>query len=187
MKRALVIVDMQYDLCDGGSQAHKNSLEIIPIINRIKDSFDYVIFTKEWHPDNHSSFKKNGGKLPKHCVENTYGSEIHKDIILKNSDIVIIKGYLQNYDTTSVFYVAETIEKPTKIKNMMRINKINHLYFCGNGIDGCIFSSCLDALISRFQVTIIKDAISFMHEDKKILCEEYLKSIGVIFMESKKI
>jgi nicotinamidase/pyrazinamidase len=48
--KALVIVDVQNDFCEGGSLAVKDASEIIPIINELKDSgkFQKVYVTADW-------------------------------------------------------------------------------------------------------------------------------------------
>ena len=78
MKKALIVVDVQNDFCEGGSLAVPDANKIIPVINSLLPQFELVIFTQDWHPDNHCSF----GLWPTHCVQYTPGAEIHKDIDL---------------------------------------------------------------------------------------------------------
>jgi len=184
MKTALIIVDMQYDCCDGGPMAHNNSLNIIPIINRIRDRYDIVIFIKKQYQFNHSSFKQFGGKNPKHCIENTYGAELHKDMIIKEEDIIICRGTLQKYDSNSAFYDADTIENDTRLKYILRINNIRELYFCGNGIDNCIFSSIIDAVNNRFKCTLITDALGYIDKEKAEKSLKYLEGLGIVICDS---
>ena len=129
MKNALLIIDMQYDLCNGGPMAFENSLNIIPIINRLRDNYDNVIFVRKWYPENHSSFKQFGGKYPKHCVQDTSGANIHNDIISKKDDCIISRGSLQKYDSNSAFCDAEPISKQTRLKQVLKAYDIQKLYF----------------------------------------------------------
>ena len=48
---AIVVVDMQNDFCDGGSLAVKGSLDIIPIINKLREDplFDVIVKTRDYH------------------------------------------------------------------------------------------------------------------------------------------
>lgn len=57
-KRALLVVDVQYDFLPGGSLAVPEGDEVIPVINGIRKSrnFDLVVFTQDWHPPQHVSF-----------------------------------------------------------------------------------------------------------------------------------
>jgi nicotinamidase/pyrazinamidase len=179
MRKALIIVDMQNDYCCGGPMAFKGSLKIIPEINRIRDNFDFTIFIKDLHPENHSSFKSNGGKFVRHCVINTFGSEIHKDITVKQSDFIINRGTQQEYDSDSIFFDAYGIDKMTNLKNILLVHKIAEIYFCGNGLDSVIFSSVIDAINFKFKCFIFKEATTHENEVRFNECTNYLKNLNV--------
>ena len=98
----LIVIDTQNDFIEG-SLAVDNTNEIIPKINNLlQEDFIKIYFSLDWHPYNHTSFKKYGGLWPKHCVKNTWGSKIHKDIKY-NSYIhgTIYKGTNKNYEQYS--------------------------------------------------------------------------------------
>lgn len=182
MKNALIVIDIQNDYCNGGPMAYNNSLEIIPKINRIRDNYDMVIHIRDYHPENHCSFKYYGGKYPKHCIQNTFGSQFNIDLIIKESDIIINRGTLQKYDSNSAFYDAEEINKETKLRKILKCNEILELYFCGNGIEECIYSTIIDAIGYRFKCYVINDAISSKDMDRSNYCINYLKSLRVEFI-----
>jgi nicotinamidase/pyrazinamidase len=52
----LLIIDVQLDFCLGGSLAVPEADLIIPGINNIREKFQNVILTQDWHPSNHVSF-----------------------------------------------------------------------------------------------------------------------------------
>lgn len=56
--KALVLVDIQNDYCEGGAMETKGSNVIFPFINELvkKQEFSKIIAVKDWHPENHSSF-----------------------------------------------------------------------------------------------------------------------------------
>ena len=56
---ALIIVDLQYEFCEGGSLAVPGAEKIIPVINRLQVYFDEIIAAKDWHPSDHTSFAAN--------------------------------------------------------------------------------------------------------------------------------
>lgn len=58
MSKALIIVDLQNDFCEGGSLAVRGANEMIPLINTLKKDprFSHVFITQDWHPRNHVSF-----------------------------------------------------------------------------------------------------------------------------------
>ena len=52
MSKALIIVDPQNDFCEGGSLGVKDSNNIFPVINRLREekNFHHVFITLDWHP-----------------------------------------------------------------------------------------------------------------------------------------
>ncbi|HIQ48565.1 MAG TPA: isochorismatase family protein, partial [Aquifex aeolicus] len=74
---ALVVVDMQNDFMPGGALPVPEGDKIIPRLNEYIKLFESkglpVFFTRDWHPENHISFKGHGGIWPPHCVQNTEG------------------------------------------------------------------------------------------------------------------
>lgn len=50
--KALIIVDVQNDFCEGGSLEVKNSNAIFPFINHLikEEDFEKIYVTKDWHP-----------------------------------------------------------------------------------------------------------------------------------------
>lgn len=78
-KTTLVVVDFQYDFCLLGAPLYvpgsdKALWNISHLIENKK--VDRVIFTADWHPANHCSFKRND-----HCVQFSKGAAIH-DLLL---------------------------------------------------------------------------------------------------------
>lgn len=119
---ALIIVDMQNDFCEGGSLAITDSLSIIPLINYLRGkNFDHIIRTRDWHPADHISFGPNHpGKAlfelivvpetgreqvmwPVHCVQGSQGAEYQKDVIIKETDIEVLKGKEKMVESYSGF------------------------------------------------------------------------------------
>ena len=92
----LIIVDVQNDFIDG-SLPVPDGEKVVPIINKIKEKFNTVFFTYDWHPENHISFYSSHKDQkpyttikvddisvdlwPVHAIQNTWGAELHKDLI----------------------------------------------------------------------------------------------------------
>ncbi len=49
-RRALVLVDLQYDFCPGGALAVARGDETIAVANRLISKFEVVVGTQDWHP-----------------------------------------------------------------------------------------------------------------------------------------
>jgi len=59
MSRVLMLVDIQNDFVPGGALPVPEGDQIIPLVNQLEPSFDLVVATQDWHPQNHGSFASN--------------------------------------------------------------------------------------------------------------------------------
>lgn len=182
-KKALIVIDIQYDICEGGPMANTNSLVIIPKINSVHDDYELVIFVKKTYNKDHILFKNHrGGIYPEHCIKGSYGSELHNDLIITASDLIINRCTDPNANSSSAFWDDENVCKETKLKYFLKVREINDLYFCGNNMDTCIFSTIMDAVNYNFKCYVIKDMIAFYDKIKCDECIEFLQTLNVKFI-----
>ncbi|MGL5174766.1 MAG: bifunctional nicotinamidase/pyrazinamidase [Cetobacterium sp.] len=201
--KALIVVDIQNDFCEGGSLEVKNSNEIIPVTNKLIDYFYrnnlLVIGTKDWHPSNHKSFAINsGGNIgeigilnnlpqiwwPQHCVQNSFGSEFHSDLIeIKN---IIYKGTDPEIDSYSGFFDNGKLKK-TDLFHLLKTHNITELFILGLATDYCVKYTVLDALDLKFKVNVIEDAcrgVNLSSDDSKLAFDE-MKQKGAHIIKSE--
>lgn len=153
---ALIVVDMQNDFLPGGSLAIPNADTIIPVINEYIRFFETqglpVVYTRDWHPEDHLSFKENGGQWPKHCVQNTPGAEFHHNLYFPKNYIIISKAYEPQLEAYSGF---QSTDLDQKLKDM----NIENLFVCGVATDYCVFHTVMDAIRLGYKVYLLVDAI----------------------------
>lgn len=112
-QKVLAIIDAQNDFIDGSlgvgvekwAIAKKNIMELIR-----KENYDRIVFTKDWHPANHCSFKEQGGPWPSHCVEGELGAEIDSDF--RNMNVrafTINKGCKQDIEEYGIDVLTECV------------------------------------------------------------------------------
>jgi len=87
MSRALLIVDVQNDFCEGGSLAVAGGAELAGEISEYLDAhhgqFDHVVATQDWHIDPGTHFSEEPDfedSWPRHCVAGTRGAELHPNL-----------------------------------------------------------------------------------------------------------
>jgi nicotinamidase-related amidase len=103
----LIIVDCQNDFITGtmSVKGAKNSVEEIKkFIKNHSKEIEKIIFTVDWHPYNHSSFKKYGGLWPHHCVQYTPGACIEPKLLK------FVQSYDINYDVIQKGTIEEVEE-----------------------------------------------------------------------------
>jgi len=155
-RSALIIVDMQNDFMPGGSLPVKDADKIIPAINRYIEIFyksgRLIVATRDWHPENHISFKERGGPWPKHCVQNTYGAEFHPSLKLPDKVLIIDKATHPDRDAYSAF-------QETYLDLELRRHNIRRVFVSGVAIEYCVKATVLDALELGYEVILLTDAI----------------------------
>ncbi len=178
--KALIIIDIQYDFMPGGALAVKEGDQLAEPILTIRDRFDLVVFTQDWHPANHCSFKVNGGIWPVHCVQNSRGAEIDRRII-RNSDHFIRKGSHQDIDSYSGFWDNNRKHK-TELDDFLKARNVDTVYICGLATDYCVKFTAMDAIDVGYKVVLIKDlcrGVNINPLDSKNAIEE-MKMKGVV-------
>ncbi|ESL05480.1 Nicotinamidase [Trypanosoma rangeli SC58] len=147
---ALLVVDMQNDfVCPDGALSVPAAMEVIPVINHISHTYDFraVVATKDWHPPNHCSFRSPegpGGLWPPHCVQQTYGAELHPRLQLRRVDHIVHKG--SDVDAESYSGFADEHGKSSDLATLLRDMGVRRVFICGVALDYCVYYTALDAL-----------------------------------------
>lgn len=162
MKKALIIVDVQNDFCQGGALEVPDANSVIPYINALMENnpYDEIILTQDFHPAHHKSFasnhEKNIGEVielngieqylwPNHCIQNTFGSEFHPQLNTKKVTHIVQKGTDIEVDSYSGFQDNNQISK-TNLHNYLQSKKIRLVEIVGLALDYCVKYTCLDAV-----------------------------------------
>lgn len=156
---ALIIIDMQNDfVLPTGSLYINGAPEIVePISKLLADpKFKLRVFSQDWHPWEHVSFKDQGGLFAPHCIQNTPGAEIVDELRKYNNlaQTGIKKGYTYQPDSYSVFMSMDK-KVSTGLNEILRTENINTLFICGVATDYCVYYSVLDALRLGYKVYLI--------------------------------
>ena len=96
--RALLIVDVQNDFCEGGSLAVAGAADVVHRINDLLASdhgYVHVVATKDYHVDPGRHFAERPDYLhswPRHCVAGSAGADFHPDLDTEQIEEVFRKG-----------------------------------------------------------------------------------------------
>ncbi len=169
----LVVVDVQYDFLPGGNLAVAGGDDIVPLINKLAGKFKNVVLTQDWHPKDHISFaSQHSGKAPfetieldygtqvlwpDHCVWDSHGAEISRDLKIPPAQLIIRKGYNRAIDSYSGFQEADR-ETLTGLAGYLGERDLGRLYIVGLATDFCVAWTALDGAAGGFDVTVIEDA-----------------------------
>lgn len=161
---ALIVVDVQNDFADpAGSLYVAGGDEIIGAINdeiaRARDRGSLVVYTQDWHPETTPHFAKDGGIWPVHCVQNTWGAQLHPDLDVAGD--VVRKG-TDGEDGYSGFTVRDPASGDTHgtiLESMLREKSIARTVIVGLATDYCVKDTAIDSASKGFETTVLTDAI----------------------------
>ena len=187
-KVTLLIVDFQKDFCSPeGSLYVRNAPSALKHILSLLQSgeVDNAIFTVDWHPANHCSFKQNGGQWDMHCVQYSEGASIPNQLIETCVEAnvpyqVIRKGTNSRYEAYSAFAeMKDDLSGCTVVSDSQeyRIAKDKPLVVCGLAGDYCVFESVKS--LCFLHPSIYMEGIAFIGDETPF--KEYMKEHDLQF------
>jgi nicotinamidase/pyrazinamidase len=198
-----IVTDVQYDFLPGGALAVPEGDAVIEPINRVAKAFRHVLLTQDWHPPGHASFAsshrgKNPFELielpygqqvlwPDHCVQNTPGAEISRDLHVPHAQLVIRKGYDPEIDSYSGFIEADR-RTSTGLAGYLRERGFKRVFCAGLALDFCVAWTALDARAAGFETYLIEDASRAIDTNGSLArAKGDLKAAGVHTISSAQI
>lgn len=172
MKKALIIVDLQNDFCEGGVLPVPGGGSIVQGINAIMDEYDAVLTTQDYHPADHTSFASNNPGVkpydvllvagreqtmwPDHCVQGSPGAEHHPMLKMEKVRCNFRKGMDRMADSYSGF--CDSNNMTTWLASFLANNGIGEVHICGLATEYCVKATAIDAAAMwELKTVVIKD------------------------------
>jgi nicotinamidase-related amidase len=174
---ALVVVDMQYDFIDGSlacqnaDNAISQTLKFIDKHTKgqrgeeheILDTFP-ILFTRDYHPADHSSFAEQGGTWPTHCVAGTHGAEIHESLVpYVCEELTFDKGCDKSSEQYSGFEGQNNAEQ--SLGEILEMLDTTDVYVCGIATEYCVRNTCEDLKKAGYKVHLLSDCLGYVDEN----------------------
>lgn len=94
---------------------------------------------------------------PKHCVQRTWGAELHPDLRVHKDSINVFKGTNPIVDSYSAFWDNNKLSE-TGLGKELKDRGITDVFVCGLAYDVCVGSTAEHANEYGFRTTLIDDA-----------------------------
>ena len=128
--------------------------KVVPVLNEYIEKFRKahapIIFTRDWHPLDHSSFKEQGGPWPPHCVQDSEGARFHAELNVPPEGEIVSKA--DKKDEAYSFFQG------TDLATKLHLRGIRRLFVGGLATDYCVKETVLDGLKYGFEVFHLDDA-----------------------------
>ena len=194
MSRALIIVDVQNDFCEGGSLPVPGGAAVAGAISEYLDAhnseYDYVVATQDWHVDPGSHFSDTPDfkeSWPPHCVAGTRGADLHPDLDTEYIDAYFRKGQFAAAYSGFEGLLAPEDAVPTGERNAgglpaarealepdedaiglddwLQSHDVEDVVVVGIATDYCVKATALDAVQAGYGVTVVRSLTAGIADD----------------------
>lgn len=157
-RRALIVVDVQQDFCEGGSLAVAGGRDAARRISALdRRRYDAVIATRDAHIDPAGHFAPDGSApdyettWPQHCVVGTAGFEFAPELTI-DFDAEVHKGA-----TTAAYSGFEGTDPATgrPLTAVLAELGVGDVDIVGIAADFCVAATASDALLAGFGVRVL--------------------------------
>ena len=184
--RALVIVDVQNDFCEGGSLAVAGGAEVASEVSehvsRHAADYDHVVATADWHIDPGAHFSQTPDYVdswPVHCVAESEGAEFHPRLAgaLGHVEAVFRKG--EHAAAYSGFEGRADVDARTSLADWLKERGVTHVDVVGIATDHCVRATAADAQREGFHTTVLLDLTAGVARSTTDAALSQLREAGV--------
>jgi nicotinamidase/pyrazinamidase len=159
MTRALIIVDVQNDFCEGGSLAVTGGAAVAAGVSAALAAdpdgarWAHVVATKDHHIDPGAHFGDPPDYItswPVHCVAGTPGVEFHPALDTARVEAVFAKG-----ERAAAYSGFEGSADGVDLATWLRDRSVSDVDIVGIATDHCVRATALDAARAGFATTVL--------------------------------
>jgi nicotinamidase/pyrazinamidase len=166
MARALIVVDVQNDFCEGGSLPVAGGARVASEISDLlhhwirqdpkAPAYDVVVATKDHHVDPGAHWSREPDYVeswPVHCQVGTDGEAFHPNLDPQRFDAIFLKG--EHAAAYSGFEGRNSAG--TDLASWLREHDVSEVDVCGIATDHCVRATALDAAGHGFSTRVLTD------------------------------
>ncbi|MEU6979485.1 MULTISPECIES: isochorismatase family protein [unclassified Streptomyces] len=187
MHRALIVVDVQNDFCEGGSLAVAGGADVAAAVTDLVGqtagaAYRHVVATRDHHIDPGAHFSEHPDYVdswPRHCVAGTEGVGFHPNfapaVASGAVDAVFDKGA---YEAAYSGFEGRD-ENGETLAQWLRERQVTEVDVVGIATDHCVRATALDAAREGFRTQVLLDLTAGVAEETTERALEELRAAGV--------
>ena len=186
MVRALIVVDVQNDFCEGGSLGVAGGAAVAAAISEwmAQGNYEVVVATKDHHVDPGPHFAAEPDFVdswPPHCVVGTPGEAFHPALSTTPIQAVFRKGeraaaYSGFEGATEVSGATGTVR--VGLAEYLRERYVDAVDVCGIATDHCVRATALDAVREGLATRVLLDLTAGVAEPTTRVALAELRAAG---------
>ncbi|GAB77106.1 nicotinamidase/pyrazinamidase [Austwickia chelonae] len=185
--RALIVVDVQNDFCEGGSLpvpgGAKVAVDIADYLRCHSPDYMAVVATADWHVDpgphwsDHPDFAES---WPRHCAADSHGAQFHPAWAdqAQKVDAVFRKG-----ERSAAYSAFEGVTaedgREIGLLDWLQANGVQAVDVAGLATDYCVRATALDAVTAGLPVRLLLDLTAGVAKESTIRALAELREAGV--------
>lgn len=186
--RALIIVDVQKDFCEGGALAVEGGAAVAGRISAylqtsVAEDYTLLVASRDWHnppPDtngNHFAIAIEPDYKqywPVHCVAYTAGSYYHQNLQVPRWTQHIYKG--QGQADYSAFDGRTSFDTP--LDELLKLHHVTEVDIVGIATDYCVYETAKSALVLGYKVRVLANMCAGVMPETSTSALETVESLG---------
>jgi nicotinamidase/pyrazinamidase len=181
--RALVIVDVQNDFCEGGSLAVPGGAAVARAITGYlagpgSARYDHVLATQDFHVDPGPHFSPHPdfvSSWPVHCMADSAGAQFHPDLTTGRIEAIFRKGqYAAAY---SGFEGADAAGG--SLLNWLTERDVTEVDVTGIATDYCVRATAVDAVQAGLVTTVLLGLTAGVGQQTTTAAIESMRTAGI--------
>ncbi|HYH25545.1 MAG TPA: isochorismatase family protein [Blastococcus sp.] len=181
MTRALIVVDVQNDFCEGGSLAVSGGAAVAAAITghlrTAGNRYSSVVATRDHHIDPGHHFAADPDFVetwPEHCVVGTDGVELHPALDRGPIQAVFDKG-----EHAAAYSGFEGAADGTGLADWLHGRGVDAVDVVGIATDHCVRATALDAVAAGFATRVLLPLTAGVAEATTEAALDQLRTAGV--------
>jgi nicotinamidase/pyrazinamidase len=188
MTRALLVVDVQNDFCEGGSLPVEGGARVASDIGELlhhwtrgddrAPAYDVVVASKDHHidPGHHWSREPDYAESwPVHCQVGTDGEAFHPNLDPQPFDAVFLKG---DHEAAYSAFEGRSVDGDL-LADWLHAKQVDQVDVCGIATDYCVRFTALDARKAGFETRVLGSLCAGVAPETTEQALTELKAAGV--------
>ncbi|WP_156765033.1 pyrazinamidase PncA [Mycobacterium sp. 1081908.1] len=179
--RALIVVDVQNDFCEGGSLAVTGGAALASAITGYlagAPGYDHVVATADFHvdPGDHFSDRPDyRSSWPPHCVAGSHGADFHPGL-----DTHLIEAVFRKGDHAAAYSGFEGVDGTgTPLLEWLRRRGVDEVDVAGIATDHCVRRTAEDAARAGLSTRVLVDLTAAVTADSGAEALAEMRAAGI--------
>lgn len=190
MSRALLIIDVQNDFCEGGSMGIDGGAAVAASITELvaaatnQDRWSAKVLTRDWHedPGNHwagpDATPNFVDTWPIHCQVETDGAAFHRNLQVVPDEIFSKGLFAACYSG----FEGRADSDQRSLHDWLRMRGVVEVEIVGLATDHCVLATALDAISAGLSTMVLIDQCAGVAADTTATALTTMSNAGVILV-----